>query len=179
MKQNQDSRTKGSSIAWFKLAELIARGEKEKALNLYRLLSHSFDEQAYVLQLEGDILWAFDDRDAAERYRQAAFLYRKEQKVVAAAAVYEHLLTLEPKNYEYLSHAIISYAKLRWIEKIKHHLNFLFGLLEIDEVSEDQVWEVVDGVIAVSGKDVLAELKNILKKKAPDWVKRMESRSKK
>jgi hypothetical protein len=44
--------SKTACVAWFKLADLITRKEKEKALNLYRLLSHSFEDRAYALQVE-------------------------------------------------------------------------------------------------------------------------------
>lgn len=176
MKHNQGFESGGrlSSVAWFKLTELISRGEKEKALNLYRLLSHSFEERAYVLQLEGDILWAFEDRGAIERYKQAAFLYKKEQKIVASVAVYEHLLTLDPKNYEHLGNVLILYAQLRWPEKLKHYFGFLFGLLDSGEVSLEQVWEVVEGVMAVSGKDMIAEMKGLLKRRVPELAKRFK-----
>ena len=49
------------NVAWFKLAECVARGEKEKALGVYRLLVHSLDEPAFIRQLEGDLLLAFKD----------------------------------------------------------------------------------------------------------------------
>ena len=47
------------TIAWFKLAECVAKGEKEKAFGVYRLLMHSLEDQAYAYQLEGDLLDAF------------------------------------------------------------------------------------------------------------------------
>ena len=59
---------KEKSLAWFKLADLIARGEREKALNVFRLLSHSLQDRAYSLQLEGDLLWYLDDKNFTEKY---------------------------------------------------------------------------------------------------------------
>ena len=50
-----------TSLAWFKLAEFVTRGEKERALSIFRLLAHSIRHDALVVQLEGDILLAFDD----------------------------------------------------------------------------------------------------------------------
>jgi hypothetical protein len=37
MKQTQVDK---HTIAWFKIAECVSRGEKERALGVYRLLSH-------------------------------------------------------------------------------------------------------------------------------------------
>jgi tetratricopeptide (TPR) repeat protein len=152
---------------------LVARGEKEKALNLYRLLSHSFEERAYVLQLEGDILWAFEDQEAVERYKQAAFLYKKEQKIVSSVAVYEHLLTLDPKNYEYLGHTLVLYAQLRWPEKLKQHLGFLISLFNNEEISLEQIKEIINSVMAVSGKDLAGEVKALIKRRAPEVAKQV------
>ena len=134
---------KGSSVAWFKLAELISRGEKEKALNLYRLLSHSFEERAYSLQIEGDILWSFEDKDALERYKSAAFLYKKEKNLVSAAAIYEHLLTLDTDNVENLSHLLKLYVQLNWEEKFKDAFSFLVGLFDVKAISQDVLREKV------------------------------------
>ncbi len=53
------------TIAWFKLAECVSRGEKERALGVYRLLSHSLDDSALVCQLEGDIFLSFNDKQQA------------------------------------------------------------------------------------------------------------------
>jgi len=150
--QSKNIKNKNSSIAWFKLSELISRGEKEKALNLYRLISHSFADKAYVLQVEGDILWSFEDCAALEKYKQAAFLYEKEKRATAATAIYEHLLTLEPKNYNYLIQLITLYTKLDWWEKLKLHFNNLFELLKKGEVSKDQAWDAVEISMNVSKK---------------------------
>ena len=150
--QSKNIKNKNSSVAWFRLSELITRGEKEKALNLYRLISHSFDDKAYVLQVEGDILWSFEDAAALEKYKQAAFLYEKEKKATAATAIYEHLLILEPKNYNYLLQLITLYTKLDWWEKLKLHFNNLFELLKKEEVSKDQTWDAVEISINLSKK---------------------------
>src|SRR5665647_217414 len=90
------------TIAWFKLAEYVARGEKERALGVYRLLCYSFDDKAFACQLEGDILWSFNDRSASDKYFQAAQLYMADAKNLQAAAVYEHLVTLNPGCLEYV-----------------------------------------------------------------------------
>ncbi len=51
---------------------------------------HSIPDQAFAYQLEGDILLAFDDDAAIDRYHLAANLYRKNGDYQKAIAVYEH-----------------------------------------------------------------------------------------
>jgi len=175
-----------ASVAWFKLAELISRGEKEKALSLYRLLAHSFEERAYILQLEGDILWAFEDGEAIERYKQAAFLYQKEHKITSAIAVYEHLLTLQPKSSEFLSQILLLYAQLDWSDKhsfaakFKFYLKSLFDLFEDGGVSQDDVWETMRGIadsakVKNDGSGLCKATKILLKKRASHLSKKVES----
>ena len=131
-----DAESSSTCIAWFKLAELVTRKEKEKTLSLYRLLSHSFDK-AYALQVEGDILWALEDEQAAQKYKEAAFLYKKEDKVFCAAAIYEHLCTIEPKNCDYLSKLIALYVLLHWPEKFEQKYEKLLNFFDDGVVSFD------------------------------------------
>ena len=109
----------GASVAWFKLAYLITRKEREKALSVYRLLSHSFEDRAYALQLEGDILWALADQLASEKYKQAAFLYRQEKRWVNAIAVCEHMLSLDQTNLDLRGILLDLYAIADWDEKLE------------------------------------------------------------
>jgi len=92
------------NVAWFKLADFVSRGEKERALNIHRLLMHSVQDVAIAYQLEGDILLAFDDDAALDRYHVAANLYKKSGKIQQAISVYEHVsLFKEDENiYEAL-----------------------------------------------------------------------------
>jgi len=83
------------SIAWFKLADFVSRGEKERALSIYRLLVHSIADKAFAHQLEGDILLAFDDYVAIEHYHLAANLYKKEHDYQKAIAVYKHVVLVK------------------------------------------------------------------------------------
>ncbi|MCF7800116.1 hypothetical protein K9M16_03915 [Candidatus Babeliales bacterium] len=126
-----------SCVAWFKLAELISRKEKEKALNLYRLLSHSFENKAYALQIEADILWSLEDNLALEKYQQAAFLYKKEQKIISVIAIYEHLSTLEPSNYEFLSTLIFLYSQADWESKFEEKLIILLDFFNQNLISPE------------------------------------------
>lgn len=181
----QQTRGRESTIAWFKLAELVSRGEKEKALTLYRLLSHSFENRAYSLQVEGDLLWAFEDEAALEKYKQAAFLYKKEQKLACALAVYEHLLTLKPDYYDYLLRLVEFYARLDWPEKFNERFMVLLNLFEKKQISIERVWEAVEIVVAAlrespgsqqtsQKSEILKVLKAILAQKTPDLEVRLQ-----
>lgn len=91
------------TIAWFKLAECVAKGEKEKAFGVYRLLKHSFDDQAYAHQLEGDLLDAFQDSRAVEKYAEAAHLYRQNGRLKEAAKLYYDLIFLAAHDMAYIT----------------------------------------------------------------------------
>lgn len=119
--EQQDGQ-KEKSLAWFKLADLIARGEREKALNVFRLLSHSLQDRAYSLQLEGDLLWYLDDKNFIEKYKQAAFLYQKEKRWVDAIALYEYLFTCAPFSYDLLPTLLIFYATIDWQDKFEQRM---------------------------------------------------------
>ncbi len=117
------------NIAWFKLAECISRREKERALGVYRLLSHSFENAAVVHQLEGDIMLAFNDQErAVQKYVQAAQLYEQQGQLMQAIAVYDHIITLVdcPASVERM---IDLYGQLNdhqrmfaYIKRFCHHL---------------------------------------------------------
>ncbi len=78
------------TVAWFKIADFVSRGEKERALHMYPLLMHSISEPAISYQLEGDILLSFDDVAAFKCYSKAVELYKKSGKIRQAIGVYEH-----------------------------------------------------------------------------------------
>ncbi len=88
------------NVAWFKLADFVIRGEKERALGVYRLLMHAINDEALALQLEGDILLAFNDPFAIDRYRSAAQAYMHAQRWVQALGIYEQIKSLEALTYE-------------------------------------------------------------------------------
>ena len=141
------NKTSSTCVAWFKLSELITRKEKEKALALYRLLSHSFDDEAYRLQVEGDILWSLEDEQALEKYTQAAFLYQKEKQLVSSVAIYEHLLTLQPENYDFLYNLLIFYAFLDWKERFESRYLIVLNLFNKDIFNEEQVFDLNKKII--------------------------------
>lgn len=86
------------SISWFKLAEFVERGEKERALGIYKLLALSIHDTAFTYQLEGDILLAFDDQQAINKYLQAAQHYKQQNNIMAAIGVLNHVVILAPNQ---------------------------------------------------------------------------------
>jgi len=138
-----------SSVAWYKLAELIDRGEKEKVLNLYRLLAYSFEDKAYALQVEGDILWAFEDKAALERYEQAAYLYQKKHKLVSAVAIYQHLVVLEPTTSHYESTLLELFVNLDWKDRFVERCEAMFTRHKKGELSREFVEHVCVSTMGV------------------------------
>ncbi|MBS1987349.1 hypothetical protein JST99_05465 [Candidatus Dependentiae bacterium] len=117
------------NVAWFKLAECVSRGEKERALGVYRLLSHSFDDLAFASQLEGDILFSFEDAiGAIAKYDQAIALYKKSNRLLEAAAVCEHVITMAPATADYIRVVVDLYKKLRLTDRVVTYLQMLFAL---------------------------------------------------
>lgn len=127
------------NIAWFKLAEFVSRGEKERALAMYRLLSHSLEDKAFVQQLEGDLLLSFNDDAAYYRYGKAVATYLEHGRVAEAVAVYEHMVTLEPTTLEELQTLVALYLRmhnnLRIFEMTQHLFRWLMGKGEFEKVS--------------------------------------------
>jgi len=111
------------TIAWFKIAEYVSRGEKERALGVYRLLSHSFNDDAVARQLEADIYLACNEQERAiELYRQAIDLYDKTDRCAESTALLEHLILLMPNelqlHYELMNH----YGRMRQFTHVYHHI---------------------------------------------------------
>lgn len=119
------------TIAWFKLAECVAKGEKEKAFGVYRLLMHSLDDQAYAFQLEGDLLGAFQDQRAVEKYAHAAQCYVHNNRFKEAAALYYDLVGMVPDDQRYVQKLIDAYKKHKQGDVLTEKLIKLAdGLLE-------------------------------------------------
>lgn len=120
MKQTQFDK---HTIAWFKIAECVSRGEKERAFGVYRLLSHSFNDNAIARQLEADIHFSFGDYDVAiPLYIQAMELYQTSDRFLEAAAVCEHLIALNPYDFVLRRQAIKLYSLLHNTQKMEHHI---------------------------------------------------------
>lgn len=83
------------NIAWFKLADFVSRGEKERALMMYKLLMHSIQDEAFAHQLEGDILLSFHDYKAIDCYMLAANIYKQHGDYYKAIAVCEQSVVIK------------------------------------------------------------------------------------
>lgn len=133
-----------ASVAWYKLADLIARGEREKALSVYRLLAHSFDDKAYALQLEGDVLLALADPRAKEKYFQAATLYKAEKRWVDAVALAEHLLAQHSEDSFLLLFAVYCYAALDVPPKAAHYFESFTKTIKNQNISIESFAEELE-----------------------------------
>lgn len=101
-----------SSLAWFKLAEFVSRGERERALSVYRLLMHTVDDPAFAKQLEGDLLSSFEQPGAFDSYMHAIELYRKNNKTAQAMAICEQVVRAFPTQPLFLDKLIELYQEL-------------------------------------------------------------------
>ncbi len=128
------------TVAWFKLAEFVGRKEKERALGVYRLLSHSLADDAFAAQLEGDLLMAFGDEKAVDAYQKAARLYEKNSQFDYAALLYEQMLMLKPENRDFLLQALKLYHLIKNDVKIVRCASQLARLLikhgAVDELND-------------------------------------------
>lgn len=164
------------NVAWFKLAECVSRGEKERALGVYRLLAHSFGDEAFAHQLMGDLLLSFDDAQAIAKYQHAADQYVKEERFLEAAAVYEHLLTLDPRNIIYRKEIIRLYRETSLHGTLTVHATHLFEQY-IDDDNLDGALQVLENIETYLTVQELAPLRQklvyaLLKKRVvvPDIV---------
>jgi tetratricopeptide (TPR) repeat protein len=133
MKQTQFDK---HTIAWFKIADCVSRGEKERALGVYRLLSHSFNDNAIARQLEADIYCSFGDLEqAVPLYQQAMEFYHKSQRLLEAAAVGEHLIMVRANDIELRRNMVQLYIVLGLVAKIRAHIQVL-----VDLIAKKQQW---------------------------------------
>ncbi len=127
MKQTQFDK---HTIAWFKIADCVSRGEKERALGVYRLLSHSFNDSAVARQLEADIYLSFGEQDLAiPLYAQAIELYQKSQRFLEAVAVCEHLIYMNEDDVMVRRKAIKLHNILGNMVKVYEHIQKCLNLL--------------------------------------------------
>ena len=132
------------TIAWFKIADCVSRGEKERALGVYRLLSHSFNDNAIARQLEADIYCSFGEiEQAIVLYQQAMECYTKSQRFLEAAAVGEHLMVMHPADMALHREMVQLYISLGMILKVRSHIQILIDLL-----AQKQQWYEIKNVIA-------------------------------
>ncbi len=117
------------NVAWFKLAEFVVRKEKERALGVYKLLSHSLPDDAFAAQLEGDLFMAFNDEKACDAYHRAAKLYEKSGQHAHAALIYEQIMLIRPENTEYVVQALSLYQSVKNDAKVARCASQLARLL--------------------------------------------------
>lgn len=146
------------NVAWFKLAEFVVRGEKERALGMYRLLVHSFDDKALARQLAGDLLLSFKDvAGALLCYQEAAGIYQDGKRLIEAAAVYEHIGTLAPDDYESMYQLLLLYTTLkneaRFGACIQRFCKLLVQKNEINKI-EQLIYEFPDMVVGQIKADI-------------------------
>jgi len=142
------------SIAWFKLAEFVTRGEKERALSLFRLLTHSFADQAFIKKLEAEILASFDDGQAFSEYIQAAHLYRSKGQPIEAASIYETLVVFQPDRPEYCEKIISLFNELGHKEKTIQYQKQLCSLF----LAQDRVDKAIAVFEKMEGLDDVEKL---------------------
>ncbi len=154
MKQTQVDK---HTIAWFKIAECVSRGEKERALGVYRLLSHSFNDNAIKYQLEADIYCSFGETELAiALYHQAMESYKKSHRFLEAAAVGEHLVVLQPADTSVHRSLIQLYLSLGMMVKVRAHIQALATFFKqkkqwleqmLDELGHDK--KSIEGFVVV------------------------------
>ena len=143
-------------IGWFKLAEFVARKERERAFGIYRLLVHSLEDDAFITQLEGDLLRAFNDDKASVVYQKAAQLYEARGDLIQAAALYEHCHTMHQKNSFYLKELVRIYTTLK-LRRVMRYLDQLIGLLLMSDAHEEAIMVLEDASVEDVAKAVLYE----------------------
>lgn len=127
------SSDKKYNVAWFKLAECVSRGEKERALAVYRLLAHSFKDRAFASQLEGDLFSAFGDSVMAKnRYDRAFTLYKEEERIFEMATVAEQNHFIYPEDRSYLEVLIDLYMQLSVKPKLIVYLSTFIKMLVLE-----------------------------------------------
>lgn len=144
------------TIAWFKLAECVAKGEKEKAFGVYRLLMHSIEDRAYASQLEADLFGAFDDDRALEKYGHAAQLYMRENRFKEAAALYEELIKLHP-NIAYICNLSDIYFKHKNKTIAVEKLSQLVDLL-LEKKSIQLIINVLEKLVTIADESTKSHL---------------------
>lgn len=143
---------KKSSVAWFKLAECVERGDRERALDLYRLLTHSHDSKAFMKKLEADIMVAFDFDQALKEYIQAAHWYLENNQLSEAAFIYEQIVVLSPSTLEYVERLVDLYAMIGREDKQKHYklkmhsCYLLSGKIAKAVTAFEEVEEMIEGI---------------------------------
>jgi hypothetical protein len=89
-----------SNIAWFKLSELVMRRERDRAVSVFRLLSHSIADKAFVALLEGELLHVFGDIRAKDACYRAIDLYKSQCNYEKVLLAYSYIFEWWPEEAE-------------------------------------------------------------------------------
>lgn len=120
-----------ASIAWFKLSELVMRGERERAFSIYRLLAHALEDEAYSAQLKGDLWYAFNEYDRArEAYYIAITGYDFSERFSQSAFLHERLIAIEPQSLTLRIAIITRFAELASLKKVTSYMLELLSLAQ-------------------------------------------------
>jgi len=147
------------SIAWFKLAELIARKEKERALGIHRLLVHAIADDAYSLQLKGDLLYALYDKERAlDAFQASVTAYAKTNRFEQAAFLSEQVLWMMGELYQWRVSAIMYFAELKLMSRLTYHVNILVPLVVADGGSRQLLELVADAGLSEDARSLIREV---------------------
>ncbi len=131
------------TVAWFKLSEVIARGEKERALGMYRLLAHSLNNSAFAKQLEGDILFFFNDNAAHDKYNEAVTLHINCGRYAQATMIYEHLLCIGAElSVKQFKDLISWHSRLKQQDKAQYYAELL-----ITDLTQKKDWQEIEQLL--------------------------------
>ena len=171
MKQSAVEKT---SIAWFKLAECIERGEKERALNLHRLLMHSHGDAAYRKKLEADLLVSFDKQKSLDYYCEAALLYAQNGDKQEVVFIYEQIVKLFPDQLEIQKKIITVCEELKWNKKAFFYLvDVVFKMMKTPSVEaitiEEYLYAALDGALSFDCQKQLDQLLRTLEVIDNQW----------
>jgi tetratricopeptide (TPR) repeat protein len=149
------------NVAWFKLAECVSRGEKERALGVYRLLAHSLNDAAFARQLQGDILLSFADTlGAIEHYQQASRLYEQDGRLLESAALYEHMAHLVTDKQNCLLKLVDLYFQLAMGSRLMLHAHALMTIL-LNTGQYAQALDMLDR-LAQTQEETMGELSRLV-----------------
>lgn len=83
------------SIGWFRLHEATIKNEHERAFLNYRLLMHSYIDQAYQKEVKAYLHYFFGEySDALRLFREAFILYFEYKAYISAMMVYNAIKRL-------------------------------------------------------------------------------------
>ena len=149
------------SVAWFTLFQFILRGEKEKALNIYKLLSRSINDHALILQLKGDILVAFNDLEAQSLYLESIKLYLAQHKINEAISIYEKLILIK-EDSKYLTKLLNLYIKNENYKKFSElSLKCAELYLNLDSDLKQSLSKFINYLLEKSDKDLQKYLSSL------------------